>query len=94
MHASTFSTFIFTLLYTTILLHNILLIKFIVIIYLLLTVAEDIWSPPQICILAVLVVVEQKKFLSYPTMGGVILRLGTLPEPWESENTLEDSRRS
>ena len=33
-------------------------------------------------------------FLSHPTMGGVILRLGALPEPWESENTSEDLRRS
>ena len=36
----------------------------------------------------------EKKVFSYPTMGGVILRLGTLPEPWESENTPEDLRRS
>ena len=27
-------------------------------------------------------------------MSGVILRLGTLPEPWESENTSKDLRRS
>ena len=42
----------------------------------------------------VLVVVEKKKVFSYSTMGGVILRLGALPEPWESENTSEDLRRS
>ena len=41
---------------------------------------------------AVVVVVD--KVLSHPTMGGVILRLGALPEPWESENTSEDLRRS
>ena len=35
----------------------------------------------------VVVVVVEKKVLSHPTMGGVILRLGALPEPWESENT-------
>ena len=39
-------------------------------------------------------VVKEKKVLSHPTMGGFILRLGTLPEPWESENTSEDLRRS
>ena len=37
---------------------------------------------------------KKKKNFSYPTMGGVILRLGTLPEPWESENTSEDLRHS
>ena len=42
----------------------------------------------------VVVVVVKNKFLSHPTVGGVILRLGTLPEPWESENTSEDLRRS
>ena len=42
----------------------------------------------------VVAVVAEKKVLSHPTMGGVILRLGTLPEPWESENTSEDLRRS
>ena len=40
----------------------------------------------------VAVVVE--KVLSHPTIGGVILRLGTLPEPWQSENTSEDLRYS
>ena len=43
---------------------------------------------------AAVVVVVVDKFLSHPTMGGVILRLETLPEPWESENTSEDLRRS
>ena len=42
---------------------------------------------------AVVVVVAEKKF-SHPTMGGVIRRLGTLPELWESENMPEDLRRS
>ena len=37
---------------------------------------------------------RKKKVLSHPTVGGVILRLGALPEPWESENTSEDLRRS
>ena len=37
---------------------------------------------------------RKKKFSLTPTVGGVILRLGTLPEPWESENTSEDLRRS
>ena len=45
-------------------------------------------------VVVVVVVVVEKKVLSHPTMGGVILRLGTLPEPWESENTSEDLRRS
>ena len=44
--------------------------------------------------MVVVVVVEKKEVLSHPTVGGVILRLGTLPEPWESENTSEDLRRS
>ena len=38
--------------------------------------------------------VVEKKVLSHPTVGGVIFRLGTLPEPWESENTSEDLLRS
>ena len=44
----------------------------------------------------VVVAVEyaEKKVLFHPTMGDVILRLGTLPEPWESENTSEELRRS
>ena len=50
-----------------------------------------LFYPP---VVVVVVVVVDKKVLFYPTMGGVILRLGTLPEPWESENTLEDLRRS
>ena len=37
---------------------------------------------------------RKKKVFSHPTMGGVILRLGALSEPWESENTSEDLRRS
>ena len=37
---------------------------------------------------------SRKKVLSYPDTGGVILRLGTLPEPWESENMLEDLHHS
>ena len=37
---------------------------------------------------------KEKKVFFDPTMGGVILRLGALPEPWESENTSEDLRRS
>ena len=45
-------------------------------------------------VILVVVVVVEKKVLSHPTMGGVILRLGALPEPWESENTSEDLRRS
>ena len=36
----------------------------------------------------------KKKVLFHSTMGGVILRLGILPEPWESENTSEDLRRA
>ena len=46
-----------------------------------------------IAVMAAVVVVEKKVFF-YSTMGGVILRLGTLPGPWESENTSEDLRRS
>ena len=38
--------------------------------------------------------ISGKKVLSHPTVGGVILRLGTLPEQWESKNTSEDLRRS
>ena len=41
----------------------------------------------SVVVVVVLVVVVEKKVLSHPTMGGVILRLGALPEPWESENT-------
>ena len=37
---------------------------------------------------------KKKKVVSHPTVGGVILRLGALPEPWESDNTSEDLRRS
>ena len=44
-------------------------------------------------IMIIIIVIIEKKF-SHPTMGGVILRLGTLPESWESENTSEDLRRS
>ena len=40
------------------------------------------------------VAVVEKKVLSHPAMGGVILRLGALTEPWESEKMLEDLRRS
>ena len=47
-----------------------------------------------IVVVLVVVVVAEKKVLSHPTMGGVILRLGALPEPWEYENTSEDLRRS
>ena len=39
-------------------------------------------------------VVVEKNVLFRPAMGGVILRLGTLPELWESENTSEDLRCS
>ena len=46
-----------------------------------------------VVVLFVVVVVEKKIFF-HPTMGDVILRLGTLPEPWESENMSEDLRRS
>ena len=41
--------------------------------------------------MCVVVVVVEKKVLSHPTMGGIILRLGTLPEPLESENTTSTS---
>ena len=37
---------------------------------------------------------SRKKVLSHPTMGGVILRLDALPEPWESENTSKDLHHS
>ena len=37
---------------------------------------------------------SSQKVLYHSTMGGVILKLGTLPESWESENTSEDLRRS
>ena len=37
---------------------------------------------------------SRKKVLSHPIMGVVILRLGTLPKPWEYENMSEDLRRS
>ena len=47
-----------------------------------------------VLVVASAVVVVEKKVLFHPTMGGVILRLGALPEPWESENTSEDLRRS
>ena len=47
-----------------------------------------------VVVVVVAVVVVKKKVLSHPTVGGVILRLGTLPEPWESENMSEDWRRS
>ena len=40
-----------------------------------------------VAVVVVVVVAVVKKVLSHPTMGGVIFRLGTLPEPWESENT-------
>ena len=40
------------------------------------------------------VAVVAKKVFSHPAIGGVILRFGTLPEPWESENTSENLRRS
>ena len=43
---------------------------------------------------AAAVVAAEKKVIFHSTMGGVILRLGTLQEPWESENTSEDLRRS
>ena len=46
-----------------------------------------------VAVLVVAVLVE-KKVLFHPTMGGVILRLGTLPEIWESENTSDDLSRS
>ena len=40
-----------------------------------------------------IVVVVLEKVLVHPTMGGVTLRLGSLPEPWKSENMWEDLRR-
>ena len=46
-----------------------------------------------IVVVLFVVVVEKKNFF-HPTMGDVILRLGTLPEPWESQNMSEDLRRS
>ena len=51
-------------------------------------------NPPHSVSVLLVVVVVEKKVFSHPTVGGVILRLGTLPEPWESENTSEDLRRS
>ena len=49
-----------------------------------------------VIVVVVLVVVgsEKKEVLSHPTMGGVILRFETLPEPWDSEYTSEDLHRS
>ena len=35
----------------------------------------------------VVIVVVVEKFFLRPTIGGVILKLGALPEPWDSENT-------
>ena len=40
-----------------------------------------------VIVLPVIVHIENKQVFFHPTMGGVILRLGTLPEPRESENT-------
>ena len=37
-----------------------------------------------------IVVVVLEKILFHPTMGGVTLRLGALPEPWKSNNTSKD----
>ena len=36
----------------------------------------------------------KKKTFILPTMGGVILRVGPLTEPWESDNMPEDLCRS
>ena len=51
-------------------------------------------SSGRVIVAVVKEVVKKKKVLFHPTMDGVILRLGTLPEPWQSENTSEDLRYS
>ena len=48
---------------------------------------------PSVLVLAVVVAVRLTP-LGCGERGDVILRLGSLPEPWESENTSEDLRRS
>ena len=42
---------------------------------------------PVVVAAAAVVAVE---VLSHPTMCGVVFKIGALPEPWESENTLEE----
>ena len=41
----------------------------------------------------VVLISSEKRFVFYPAISGVILKLGALPEPWEFKNTLENLSR-